>query len=159
MSIMSSCSQDPLDLGQGMMRAWTDLASKMMTAGLSLSPESTPPEAAREIRSNLLSAWADHMQQFFRSPMFLEAMRKNLDFNVQARKQLNEYLGQVQHEFQGVSRQDVDHLMRAMRHVEQRSVDGLERISSQLDDLSQRLDCLEKQLKNRAERHSHERKE
>lgn len=157
--MMSSPFQNPLEMGQAMMRAWADLAGKMMTAGLSVPPESTPPDAARDLRSNILGAWADSWQQFFRSPMFLEAMRQFLDLNVQARKQFNEFLGQVQHEAQGVSRQDVDHLMRAMRHAEQRSVDGLERISSQLDDITHRLGCMEKQLNKRAERQSHERKD
>ena len=45
---------------------------------------------------------------------------------------------------QGVSRQDVDQIMLALRHMERRMVDGMERLSEQLDALDQRLEKLER---------------
>src|SRR5690242_1979473 len=120
---MADFSSNPFDAGLSFMRMWSDLASKMMTAGMPFSPESTPPEAARDYRDAMLKYWGDFWQQFLRSPAFLDMMRQSLDASVQARKQFNDYFGQMHHDFQGVSRQDIDQLMRALRHVEQRSVD------------------------------------
>jgi len=59
--------------------------------------------------------------------------------NVQLRKQMNEMLGNWQHSMQAASRQDVDEIMLSIRHLEQRLVDGLERVSSQLEALSARI--------------------
>ena len=149
---------NPVDAAMPMMRMWTDMATKMMSAAQSLSPETPAPEAARDLRSAMLGAWTDAWNQYLRSPDFLEWMRRSVDIAVQGRKQVNDWLGQMQHEMQAVSRQDLDQLMRAMRHIEQRSVDGLERISDQLDDLAERINCLEKHLskKNRGDRQAHE---
>jgi len=124
-------------------KMWTDFASQMAKSGMAFSPESTPPEASREIRSAFFQAWSQYCEEYLRSPQFLATMKQSLNSAVELRKQMNEFLGRVQHEFQGTSRQDVDQLMLTMRHVEQRLVDGLERVSERLDDLNERLDALE----------------
>jgi hypothetical protein len=137
---------NPFDAGQAMFRMWSDFMTKMAAAPSSISAASTPPDAAREVRSAILNAWSEYWQQFMRSKEFLETLKQSTDSAVQTRKQFNEWLGQFQHEFQGVSRQDIDQLMRMMRHVEQRSVDGLERVVDQLERVADRLEALEKRL-------------
>jgi polyhydroxyalkanoate synthesis regulator phasin len=123
---------------------WFDFAAKMMESARGLTAQQTPPEAFRQIRSAQLKAWDNLWQQAVRTPEFLEMVKQGMAMNVQARKQINDFLAQLQHEFQGASRQDVDQLMISMRHVERRVVDGIERIASQLDDLEARLAALEK---------------
>lgn len=147
---------NPFDVGQSMFRAWTDFMTKMMAAPMPFSSAGSPPDAAREIRSNMLNAWADYWQQVMRSPEFLETMKQSVDSSVQWRKQFNDFLGQMQHELQGVSRQDVDQIMRMMRHVEQRSVDGMERVTDQLERIVDRLEAIEKRIPKRRKQKSHE---
>lgn len=125
-------------------RMWTEFASQMMASGMGFSPQSTPPEAARQARSTMFRAWNEYCDQFMRSGEFLEAMKTSLDGAMQARRQLNEFLGQMQHEFQGASRQDVDQLMASLEHLERRIVDESERISSRLDELAERVEKLER---------------
>ncbi len=104
----------------------------------------------------MLKASADWWQQWLRSPEFLDGMRQAFDASVQMRRQFNDFLGQMHHDMQGVSRQDVDQLMRAMRHVERRAVDGLDRIAEQLEEIVRRLEALEHRapsVKKRPSRH------
>lgn len=138
------------DLGFGtnsvnqMMGLWFDLASKMSQAMMSFSPQQTPPEAFRQIRSAQLGAWGDYFQQLMRSPEYLDAIKQWTALTVQARKQWTDFLGRLQHEFQGASRQDIDQLMLSLRHLESRVVEGIEEISTQLAGLDARLTSLEK---------------
>jgi hypothetical protein len=129
--------------GAEFVKAWTDMMGRMAMAPMAFSTGSTPPEAAREMRSALLSAWSEYFDRFFRSSDFLDLMRQSFSGNVEIRRQLNDFLGELRHTFQGPSRQDVDQLMLAIRHLEERIVDDLDRISARLEDLDSRLGALE----------------
>jgi hypothetical protein len=123
-----------------MWRMWSDVATKMMQAGTSLPPQAPPPDAARQIRANMLDMWAQSWDQFLRSGPFLEMMKQSMAGTVQARRQMNEFLGEMQHQFQAASRQDIDEIMLSLRHLEQRMVDAVEKMDARLDDLTARLD-------------------
>jgi hypothetical protein len=127
------------DGGTGLLRMWSDCMTRMMQAAPN-PPESTPPEAMRRMRATMLDTWAEWWDQWLRSPQFLEMMKQSMAGSVQARKEVNDLLGQMHHEFQGPSRQDIDQLMLTIRRMEQRVVDGVERVSAQLEELSARLD-------------------
>ena len=125
------------DNGAQWMRGWFDFMTKMAEAATPFSLPASPPEAARQMRADMLQAWSQSFERFMRSPDFLQWMKSVLGANLQAQKQLNDALGQTQHRLQGASRQDIDELMRAVEHVE----DALRRMSAQIDDLGARLDA------------------
>ncbi|MFZ5831970.1 MAG: hypothetical protein ACOY3P_17945 [Planctomycetota bacterium] len=125
-------------------KMWRDFATSATQAGMAFSTGSSPPDAARQMRSALFSAWTAYCDQFMRSEEFRQMMKQSLSAAIDFRRQMNDFLGQMQHEFQGATRQDVDQLMRSMQHVERRVVDSLERVSSQIDELGERLARLER---------------
>ena len=114
---------------------WTDFANKMAEAGFAAAPGAVPPDATRQVRTAILKAMGEACDEFMRSPQFQEMMKQSLANSIQFRKQLNEWLGQIQHGFQGTSRQDVDELMQVMKHLERRMSDSFERLSVRLDAL------------------------
>lgn len=130
-------------------KMWADFASSMAKAGTVFSPVASPPEMARKIQAEVLSAWADTYDRLARSEEFQSAMRQSLSATVEARKQLNDFLGRTQHELQGASRQDIDQLMLSLRHIERRVVDVAERLSQQLESIDQRLSRLESRLRQK----------
>ena len=141
---MSSDQGDGSFGGDAFTRMWSQFAAKMMELGLSFAPQATPPEAAREVRSSLLRAWADYCDQFMRSEEFLNMLKQSLAGAIQARQQLNNFLGEMQHNFQGTSRQDADELMASLQRVERRLLDETQRIAARLDELSARLAKVER---------------
>ncbi|MAE63697.1 MAG: hypothetical protein CMJ18_05450 [Phycisphaeraceae bacterium] len=122
----------------------------MAQAGTAFSSDQAPPEAMRSMRAAFLKAWGESCEQAMRSPEFLEAVRKAMAGAIEMRRQTNEWLGRLQHEFQGTSRQDVDQIMLVMKHLEQRLVDGFERIEGRLDEFDTRLDDLEAKARSGA---------
>ncbi len=131
------------DAAAAWMRMWSDCASTMMGTQPQFAPFGTPQEAARQTQSAALKAFSNYCEQFMRSPDFLQMLKQSLAGSIQFRKQLNDLLGQIRHEFQGTSRQDIDQLMLGMRHLEQRVVGGIERVAQRLGELHARLDAIE----------------
>lgn len=119
-------------------KMWTDFATRMMSAGMSFNPESPPPEVARNMRGAMFQAMSRYAEEFMQSPQFLEAMKQSMDMGIQFRKMVNEFVGRVQFEMQGVTRADVDALVTRLKHMETRIMD-------RLDDLATRLERLEEQ--------------
>lgn len=134
-----SASVGPADFFQ----MWSDTWGRMLEAGMPQAPDSGP-DAFRQTRAEMLDAWGDYFQRFMRSPEFLDGLKQMFDMNVAARRRMNDTLGQMQDNLQMASRQDVDQLMRAMRHLEHRLIDGIERISCQQEEFNQRLEALER---------------
>src|SRR5205823_2035061 len=124
-------------------RMWLNFASEMSKAGVSFVPGQSPQAGAQEMRSALFRAMSEYCDQYMRSPQFQETMKQSLNGAIQLRKQFNDFLSNAQHEFMGAGRQDVDQLMLVMRHLEQRMVDGFERISSQVGSLQERVAKIE----------------
>lgn len=62
------------------------------------------------------------------------------------RKQLNDFLGQAHYQFQGASRQDMDQIMAALTHIEQRTADSEERLAKRCEELGAQLERLEGKL-------------
>ncbi len=132
-----------LSAGMEWWRLWSDFGSRMMHAGAVASPMAPPAESARQLRSSVFQALAETTDEYLRSPQFLETMRFSMGQMVDFRRQLNEFLGRVHHELQGVSRQDLDQLMDALNHVERRVADNCERLTEQLQVIQQRLDAIQ----------------
>ena len=118
---------------------WADLATRMATAGMSISPDTPPPQAARQIRSAVFEAMSQYADQFMRSPQFLEFTRSSLDASLQMREQFNEFLTKLRHELQGVARQDVESVLAGVHQMESRVLDRLDEIDKRLADLESRL--------------------
>lgn len=124
-------------------KMWTDMGAKLMDAGMASAPGMPTPDGARQMRTAFFRAWADYCDELMRSPEFLETMKQSMAGAVEFRRQLNESLGRMHHEFQGTSRQDVDNLMQSMAQVERRVLNAVEGLSDKLEMVNARIDALE----------------
>jgi hypothetical protein len=131
-------------------RAWSDFATQMVRAGTAFTPGATPPQMSQEMRNAMFKAWGDYCDQYMRSPEFMDMMKQSLGTAVEARKQLNEFLGRVQSEFQQPSRQDVDQIMAHLHHLERRIVDRIDAVAADLEDIKQKITQLERNRANGA---------
>jgi len=127
-------------------KLWTDFATKMGTAGVAFSPDSTPPDAAKQMRNVFFKALAEYCDQYMRSPEFLDSWKQVMDGAIQFRRQMNEAMGKMHHEAGGSSRQDVDQMMMALSHIERRVVDTVERATDRLEEVATRVEKLEAKL-------------
>jgi hypothetical protein len=145
---------------------WTETLTKMMQLGISASPESTPPELLRQIRSGIFQALSHSWDEFLRSPQFLESMKQWMESAIAFRKMTNDFLTKARHETQTPARDDIDAAMLTVRHMETRILDRLEAVGAHVKQLQEQVDALSKSVqvpkkrerKPSTERSRHERK-
>jgi hypothetical protein len=125
-------------------KMWSDFTAQMMRTGMAFTPDRTPPEMNQEMRSAMFKAWGEFLDQFMRSPDVLHAMQQSMGASLKARKQWNDFMGQMQHGFQLATRQDVDQILSSVHHAERRIIDRIEELSEQLETLEERLKATEK---------------
>jgi len=128
---------DPQQLA-AFQRIWGDTFTKIMQVGLTFTPDSAPPDLLREMRSGLFKALSQSWEQFLRSPEFMEGTKQWMDSAVSFRKMSNDFLSKARQDSQGVARDDVDAIARAVRQMERRLSEKLEQLTARVEDLQER---------------------
>lgn len=137
---MTEDAKSPFDPAGIFTKMWTDLAGRMSQAGWTMPPGTSSSDSAKKFRDVFLQAMTEYGEQYMRSPEFLQSMKEGFRQSIEFRKQMNDYLGHVQHEFQGPNRQDIDHVMASISRLESRLSTTLQRMETRLDEMSSRLD-------------------
>ncbi len=122
-------------------KIWGETFNKMMQAGFTFSPESAPPEFLRQMRSGIFQALGQSWEQFLRSPQFMEGMKQCMDNAIAFRKMSGDFFTKVRHETQSTSREDIDAVMLAVRHMETRVLDRVEELAAQIEEVNKRLNA------------------
>lgn len=112
---------------------WGETFSKLMQLGFTFSPESAPPEFMRQMRSGIFQALGQSWEHFLRSPQFMEGMKQHMDNAIAFRKMSGDFFSKVHHETQSTSRDDIDAVMLAVRHMENRILDRVERLAAKIE--------------------------
>jgi hypothetical protein len=121
-------------------KIWGETFSKLMQLGFTFSPDSAPPEFIRQMRSGIFQALAQSWDHFLRSPQFMEGMKQWMDNALAFRKMSSEFFNKVRHETQSTSRDDIDSVMLAVRHMETRILDRVEELAAEVQEVRERLD-------------------
>jgi len=126
-----------------LMQMWLEFATKMSAAGSAVAPESPPSDAAKQMRGIFLQALGQATEQYMRSPQYLASVKQSMDSSVAFRQQLNDFMAQLRHATGGLARPDIDCLLMAVRRCETRTLDKLDELANQLNNLEDRLNALE----------------
>jgi hypothetical protein len=94
----------------------------------------------RQMRSGIFQALGQSWEQFLRSPQFMEGMKQHMDNAIAFRKMSGEFFSKIRHETQSTSRDDIDAVMLAVRHMETRVLDRVERLAAKIDRANQQPD-------------------
>jgi hypothetical protein len=127
----SQSSQGP-EQWAAFQKIWADTFNKMLQLGVTFSPESAPPEFVRQMRSSIFQAMAQSWDEFLRSPQFLDGMKQWMESAIAFRQMSNDVLSRAHESAQTPGRNDVDAILQAIRHLEQRLGDKIEEIESRL---------------------------
>ena len=125
---MSDEPPKPADQTAAFASIWMDSLSKLMQSVFSSGQSSPPPELIREMRAGVFQALARTWEEFMRSPQFLEGMKQWMDNAISFRKLSNDFMAKVRGELQMPSRDDLDAVMLAVRHMEKRLLDRIDEL-------------------------------
>jgi hypothetical protein len=124
-------------------KIWAECMAKLAQSAFSFSPDAVPPEMLRQMRAGMLRALAQSWDEFLRSPQFMEGMKQMMENALAFRKLSTEFLTKAQQELGGVTVEDVDGLVGAVRNLEARVLERLGVLSQQIEEIKRRLDVLE----------------
>jgi hypothetical protein len=117
-------------------KVWADTFNKMLQVGMTFSPESTPPEYLKQMRASIFQAMAQSWEEFLRSPQFLDGMKQWMESAIAFRKLNTDTMTRLHEEMRTPSSDDIDAVLVAMRHMEQRMLDRIEELAARLDKAS-----------------------
>jgi len=111
-------------------KIWTDTFNRMLQLGVTFTPESTPPEFLRQLRTSIFQAIAQSWDEFLRSPQFLDGMKQWMENAIAFRKLTNECLARAHDEAHTASAEDIGAVLVAMRHMEKRVLDRVDKLEA-----------------------------
>ena len=109
-----------------------DNFSKAIQAAFTFTPGSAPPEILRDIRTGIFRALSESWDEYMRSPQFLNTLKQWTDNAIAFRKVSDEILGRARNDLQAPSRNDIDNVILAVRHIEKRLLDRLDELALKL---------------------------
>jgi uncharacterized protein (DUF2267 family) len=130
---MTDTTDGAADSAAAFAKIWGESITKLLQTAMAFGPEAAPPEVVREIRAGVFKALANSWDEFMRSPQFLEAMKHWMENAITFRKLTNDFMANVRNEMQATSRDDVDTIMLAVRHMEKRLLDRIEELAARVD--------------------------
>ena len=116
-------------------KIWAESLTKLMQTAMTFGPDSAPREVLQQIRGGIFQALAKAWEEFMRSPQFLDSMRQWMESAVTFRKMTNDFLSKARNDMQAPSRQDIDTVILALRHMEKRLLDRTEELSREIEGL------------------------
>jgi chromosome segregation ATPase len=110
------------------------------------SPDSPPPEEMRKMRSGMLKAMASTWDDFMRTPQFMEMMKVGLNGTLDLRRMARDGMNKIHEQFETPTKEDLDSILLAIRHVERRILDRLEGMDDRVRNIVERIEKMEGRL-------------
>jgi len=107
-------------------KLWTDSFANTTGVWSKFSPGSPPSEEMREMRGGMLKVLAETWDEYMRTPLFMEMMKASLSGALDLKRMARDGMNRVHEQFENPSREDIDGVLLAIRHVERRLLDRLE---------------------------------
>lgn len=143
---MSDSINKSFDQVAAFQKLWLDSFANMASIWSQFSPTSPPSDEVRKMRGGMLKVLADTWDEYMRTPQFLELMKASLNGALDLKRMARDGLNRVHDQLENTSKQDVDDVLMAIRHVERRILDRLEGIDERVTNLDDRLESVDHRI-------------
>jgi hypothetical protein len=124
-------------------KLWTESFTKMADVWSQYTPATPPLEEMRKLRGGMLQVLAETWDEYMRTPQFLELMKASLNGVLDLKRVSRDGMNRVHEQFQNPSKQDMDDMLLAIRHVERRLLERLEGLDDRVANLDEKIDRLD----------------
>ncbi|MBV8215028.1 MAG: hypothetical protein JOZ08_17615 [Verrucomicrobia bacterium] len=121
-------------------KLWMDSFTEMAGVWSQYSAGSPPVDEMRRMRGGMLKVLAETWDEYMRTPQFLEMMKASLNGALDLKRMAREGMNRVHDQFENPTKQDVDDVLLAIRHVERRVLERLEGLDERVANLNERID-------------------
>jgi hypothetical protein len=102
------------------------------------SPGSPPSDEMRKMRGGMLKVLAETWDEYMRTPQFMEMMKASLNGTLDLKRMARDAMNRVHEQFENPSKEDIDGVLLATRHVERRLLDRLEGLDDRVANLDEK---------------------
>lgn len=119
-------------------KLWSDSFTNMAHVWSQFSPGSPPIEEARKMRSGMMNVLSESLDEFMRTPQFLEMMKQSMNGAMKMKSMSREGLHKMHDQLEIPHKEDLDGVLLALRHVERRLLERMEDLDENLAKLSEK---------------------
>ena len=127
-------------------KLWTESFTKMADVWSQYSPGSPPLDEMRKMRGGMLQVLAETWDEYMRTPQFMELMKASLNGVLDLMRVPRDGMNRVHEQFENPSKQDIDDVLLAIRHVERRLLDRLEGLDDRVANLDEKIDDVDARI-------------
>ena len=127
-------------------KLWLDSFANMASIWSEFSPTSAPLDELRKMRGGMLKVLADTWEEYMRTPQFMQLMNASLNGALDLKRMARDGLNRVHDQLENTTKQDIDGVLMAVRHVERRILDRLEGIEERVTNLDDRLETVDHRI-------------
>jgi hypothetical protein len=127
-------------------KLWLDSFANMASIWSEFSPTSPPMDELRKMRGGMLKVLADTWEEYMRTPQFIHLMNASLNGALDLKRMARDGLNRVHDQLENTTKQDIDGVLMAVRHVERRILDRLEGIEERVTNLDDRLETVDHRI-------------
>jgi len=127
-------------------KIWMDSLTNMVGTFSQFNPTTPPPEQFRAMRGSMLKVLAETWNEFMRSPQFMEVMKLSINGAFDMRTMMKENMNKLHEQLETPSKEDIDGILLAIRHVERRVLDRLEGMEERAGSLYEGIERIEEKM-------------
>ena len=127
-------------------KLWTDSFANMASVWSQFSPGSPPSDEMRKMRGGMLKVLAETWDEYMRTPQFMEMMKGSLNGALDLKRMARDGMNRVHEQFETPSKEDIDGVLLAIRHVERRLLDRLEGLDDRVANLDEKIDKVDQRI-------------
>jgi uncharacterized protein YdcH (DUF465 family) len=127
-------------------KLWTDSFANMTSVWSEYSPGAPPSDEMRKMRGGMLKVLAETWDDYMRTPQFMEMMKASLNGALDLKRMARDGMNRVHEQFETPSKEDIDGVLLAIRHVEGRLLDRLEGLDDRVANLDEKIDKVDQRI-------------
>jgi chromosome segregation ATPase len=145
---MSDNMNNGFDQVASFQKLWADSFVNMAGVWSQFSPGSPPPDEMRKMRGGMLKVLAETWDEYMRTPQFMEMMKASLNGALDLKRMARDGMNRVHEQFETPSKEDIDGVLLAIRHVEGRLLDRVEGVDDRVLNLAEKIDKIDQRIAN-----------
>ena len=138
-------------------KLWTESFANMTNVWSQFSPGAPPSGEMRKMRGGMLQVLTETWDEYMRTPLFMEMMKASLNGALDLKRMARDGMNRVHEQFENPSKEDIDGVLMAIRHVERRVLDRLEGLDDRVAKLDEKIDKIDQRIAK--QEHAIERRE
>ncbi len=143
---MSDNMNKAFDQAAAFQKLWTESLVNMASVWSQYSPVSPPVDEIRKMRGGMLKVLGETWDEYMRTPQFMELMKASLNGALDLKRMAREGMNRAHEQFENPSKEDIDGVLMAIRHVERRLLDRLEGLDERVVNLDEKIDKVDRRI-------------